>query len=101
MDQILVERLREQTPGLDPGREAGAASSKGVGGRFAEIVSGLVTEANEKQNLAADRAEGLAKGEVGLMDTVVAINEADLSLRMMMQIRDRALDAYQRLLRTI
>ena len=26
---------------------------------------------------------------------------ADLSLRMMMQIRDRALDAYQRILRTI
>ena len=35
------------------------------------------------------------------MDAVVSLNEADLSLRMMMQIRDRALDAYQRILRTI
>jgi flagellar hook-basal body complex protein FliE len=101
MDQILVERLREQTPSLDLERGGDAASAKGVGGRFAEIVSGLVAEVNAKQNLAADRAEGLARGEVGLMDTVVAINDADLSLRMMMQIRDRALDAYQRLLRTI
>jgi len=101
MDQILVERLLEQTPRLDFDRGGDAASAKGVGGRFAEIVSGLVAEVNEKQNVAADRAEGLARGEAGLMDTVVAINEADLSLRMMMQIRDRALDAYQRLLRTI
>lgn len=99
MEQVLIERLRDVTPGLDPSGPGERVS--GEEGRFADIVSGLVGEANRKQNAAADDAEGLARGEVGIMDAVVSLNEADLSLRMIMQIRDRALDAYQRILRTI
>lgn len=97
---MLVERLRELTPGLD--REIGSGSAKpGAGSRFSEVMSGLIGEVNDKQNQAESDAAGLAKGEVGIMDAVVSLNEADLSLRLMMQIRDRALDAYQRILRTI
>ncbi len=102
MDSVLVERLREVTPRLDEpvgidavrGREAPSS-------RFGEIVADLVSEVNQKQNEASGNAVGLARGEVGIMETVVSLNEADLSLRMMMQLRDRALDAYQRILRNI
>ena len=97
---MLVERLREITPSLDQ-PFAGAESKGPVNGRFAEMMSGLIADVNRKQNAATENAEGLAKGEVGIMDAVVSLNEADLSLRMMMQIRDRAVDAYQRILRTL
>lgn len=100
MEQALIERLREITPRLD-GELGRAAERPEAGGRFSELVSGLIAEVNARQNAAEANAEGLAKGEVGMMETVVSLNEADLSLRMMMQIRDRALDAYQRILRTI
>lgn len=100
MEQVLIERLREITPSLET--PTGAVGRKDeAGSRFAEIVTDLIGEANEKQNLAEDNAAGLATGEVDIMDAVVSLNEADLSLRMMMQLRDRALDAYQRILRTI
>lgn len=100
VEQILFDRLREVSPSLD--QPIGQTASKeAAGSRFSEIVSSLISEVNEKQNVAQDNAVGLAKGEVDIMDTVVALNEADLSLRMMMQIRDRALDAYQQILRTI
>ena len=102
MDSVLIERLREVTPKLDePIGGADAKKSDAVGSRFGEIVADLVGEVNQKQNEAQTNAVGLAKGEVGIMETVVSLNEADLSLRMMMQVRDRALDAYQRILRTI
>ncbi|GEM_PF-4906332 len=101
MDQVLIDRIREATPSLDDPHGARAGKTEAPGGRFADIVSGLVGEVNAKQNQAASNAEGLAKGETGIMETVVSLNEADLSLRMMMQLRDRALDAYQRILRTI
>lgn len=98
MDQVLIERLREITPSLEsPAKESGKAG----GADFAKLMSGLIEEVNEKQNVAEGNAEGLAKGEVDIMDAVVSLNDADLSLRMMMQIRDRAMDAYQRILRTI
>ena len=99
MEQVLIERLREGLGTADP---LGASrGEEAPGRRFAEIVSDLVGEVNRKQNAAEHDAEGLAKGEVGILDAVVSLNEADLSLRMIMQIRDRALDAYQRILRTI
>ena len=102
MDSVLVERLREVTPNLDdPFGRSGKADAPAAGSQFGEIVAGLVEEVNQKQNEAQANAVGLAKGEVGIMETVVSLNEADLSLRMMMQLRDRALDAYQRILRTI
>ncbi len=103
MDQVLIDRMREssgigQASGL-PG--LGAKGPENVGGRFAEIVAGLVGEANQKQVEAETAASGLAKGEVDIMDAVVSLNEADLSLRMIMQIRDRALEAYQTILQSI
>lgn len=100
MEHVLIERFRDLTP--IPSREIGSVSGKDTtGARFAEVVSELIADVNQKQNVAEANAIGLAKGEVGIMDTVVALNEADLSLRMMMQIRDRVIDAYQRILRTL
>ena len=98
----MIERLRDVTPSLDqPIRIDRPGGPDAPGRKFAEIVSELVDDVNTKQNEANENAVGLAKGEVGIMETVVSLNEADLSLRMMMQLRDRALDAYQRILRTI
>ncbi|MCR9093333.1 MAG: flagellar hook-basal body complex protein FliE [bacterium] len=101
MDQVLIDRIREAAPSLEDPHGTRAGKSEAAGSRFADLVGGLVEEVNAKQNEAAANAEGLAKGETGIMETVVSLNEADLSLRMMMQLRDRALDAYQRILRTI
>jgi flagellar hook-basal body complex protein FliE len=103
MDQVLIDRLRE--PGALGGGAglvgAGQKSQETAGGRFAEIVAGLVGEANEKQVQAETAAAGVATGEVDMMDAVVSLNEADLSLRMIMQIRDRALEAYQTILQSL
>ncbi len=100
MENVLVQRLQEITPSLNRG-PIDSPSKETTGSRFGELMSGLIGDVNAKQNTAESNAVGLAKGEVDIMDTVVSLNEADLSLRMIMQIRDRAIDSYQRVLRTI
>jgi flagellar hook-basal body complex protein FliE len=103
MDRVLIDRLREPgslARGLGLG-ESGASKSESAGGGFADIISGLVSEANTKQVQAESDAAGVAKGNVDMMDAVVSLNEADLSLRMIMQLRDRALEAYQTVLQSI
>lgn len=103
MDQVLIDRLREPgslARGLGLG-EAVASKGESAGPGFAEIISGLVSETNAKQVQAESAAAGVAKGEVDMMDAVVSLNEADLSLRMIMQLRDRALEAYQQVLQSI
>jgi flagellar hook-basal body complex protein FliE len=101
MDQVLIDRLREAgslARGPAPSAQSG---SEATGSQFAEIISGLVSEANTKQVQAESDAAGLAEGKVDMMDAVISLNEADLSLRMIMQIRDRALEAYQSILQSI
>ena len=100
MEQVLIDRIRDLAP-IERGEIGSKGGTQAVGKEFAELVSGLIADVNEKQKVAEDNAVGLAKGEVGIMDAVVSLNEADLSLRLMMQIRDRAIDSYQRILRTI
>lgn len=102
MDQVLIDRLRNPAGiGSSPLGVGEEAARSAPAGRFAEIVAGLVAEANQKQVVAEASAAGLARGEVDMMDAVVSLNEADLSLRMIMQIRDRALEAYQSILQSI
>lgn len=102
MDQVLIDRLREAGPLVGrAGELAGERTHGAEGSGFAQIMAGLVAEVNEKQVQAESDAAGLARGEVDMMDAVVSLNEADLSLRMIMQIRDRALEAYQTILQSI
>lgn len=102
MDQVLIDRLREPgalargLSGITGDRSASAPAES-----FAEIMTGLVGDANQKQVQAESDAAGLARGDVDLMDAVVSMNEADLSLRLIMQIRDRALEAYRSILQSI
>lgn len=102
MDQVLIDRLREAGPLVGRADALGnERTSPAERGGFAQIMAGLVAEVNEKQVQAESDAAGLARGEVDMMDAVVSLNEADLSLRMIMQIRDRALEAYQTILQSI
>ena len=81
-------------PGLSPGAStAGGAAFRDVLGKYLHEVDRLQT--------AADAAVGdLATGRVeNLHQVVVAINEADLSFRLMMQVRNRLLEAYREIMR--
>jgi flagellar hook-basal body complex protein FliE len=69
----------------------------------ADFSSWLTAEVDKVngQMLAADRQlRGLALGETqNLHQVMIALEEAKLSLQLMVQIRNRALEAYQDILR--
>lgn len=67
---------------------------------FGELLSRTIDEVNRKQNegdLAADRLQtGEAKH---LHEAMIAIEEADISLRMLVQMRNKAQQAYEDIMR--
>lgn len=71
------------------------------GEAFTQMVKKIIDQTNEAQLDANAKAEGFAKGEVGLTETVVAVNKADLSLRMLLEVRNKALEAYRELTRAV
>ncbi|MCP4039203.1 MAG: flagellar hook-basal body complex protein FliE [bacterium] len=94
------------TEGIVPNPEfpdlGDAAESAGSSGEaFGAMVKAIINQTNEAQLDANAKAEGFAKDEVGLTETVLAVNKADLSLRMLMEVRNRALEAYRELTRAV
>ena len=58
---------------------------------------GEVNELQQKADQAIQQLVGEGKGD--LQDTMVALEKADVSFRLMMQIRNKVLEAYQEIMR--
>ena len=74
--------------------------SESVGDKFAAALSNSINEVNQAQ-LEADRsAEQMAVGETkNLHEAMIKLEEADISLRLMVQVRNKAVEAYQEIMR--
>ena len=69
-------------------------------GSFASVLKKSLTEVNNMQQKADAAITALASGEkVSLHETMIAMEQADVSFRMMMQVRNKIVEAYQEILR--
>lgn len=69
-------------------------------GSFASALKKSLTEVNDMQQKADAAITALASGEkVSLHETMIAMEQADVSFRMMMQVRNKIVEAYQEILR--
>ena len=69
------------------------------GAGFGDRIASALAEANRELVAAEDAAGQFAKGEIGTLETVVAMSKADLTLRHLVTLRNRALESFQELLR--
>ncbi len=82
---------------LGAGPGGGSASAPEV--PFASMIRGAVEEANEALVSAEEHGAKLATGEADIVETMVALGKADLSLRFVVAMRNRALEAYNEIMR--
>ncbi len=77
-----------------------AAPVQKMGDTFGEMLKTSIAEVNQMQ-VAADRAaEQVAAGETkNLHGAMIKLEEADISLRLMVQVRNKAVEAYQEIMR--
>jgi flagellar hook-basal body complex protein FliE len=67
---------------------------------FVNVVEKLLGEANAGQLHADQATRDLAAGQVeNLHDVMVAVAKADLSFRMILEVRNRLTEAYQEIMR--
>ncbi|MDX2481778.1 MAG: flagellar hook-basal body complex protein FliE [Desulfuromusa sp.] len=71
-----------------------------MGNKFGEMLKTSMAEVNQAQ-ISADRAaEQIAAGETkNLHGAMIKLEEADISLRLMVQVRNKAVEAYQEIMR--
>lgn len=72
-------------------------NAKGDFGAHLSKALGEVNELQQKADQAIQQLVGEGKGD--LQETMVALEKADVSFRLMMQIRNKVLEAYQEIMR--
>ncbi len=76
------------------------ASTKKAGPGFADLLKGAVEKVNAMQHEAGRLEDAVAKGEnVNIHQAVIAGEKAGLSFKMMMQVRNKMLEAYEEIMR--
>lgn len=66
---------------------------------FEERLKSAVGQVNNLQHTADDASEAVVRGELGVHEGMMALQEADLSLRFLNQVRSKAMTAYQEIMR--
>ncbi|MDJ0847892.1 MAG: flagellar hook-basal body complex protein FliE [Myxococcota bacterium] len=75
-----------------------AAGVESASGGFGEMVKGVLESANRDQLEAEKQALALAEGRGDIVDAMVSLSKADLSLRFVVTLRNRAVEAYREIM---
>jgi flagellar hook-basal body complex protein FliE len=99
MEQIIIGPLNPklQVPEVRAPKTQG---SDKTGAGFGEILKDAISTTNELQKQSDLEIQKLMTGESqDLHTTVIAMQKADLSFQMMMQVRNKLVQAYQEIMR--
>lgn len=95
-----LNAYKDTARAMAEGQVPGIAEKDATGPSFASFVTdnlgGAMAESRQAEHIAM---RGMA-GEASLAEVVTAVNNADLTLRTVNAIRNKVVEAYQRLLQT-
>lgn len=97
MERISVNN-RLEFPGLKDVKET--TSPKGTDGSFAKTLSGAIDQVNQMKNEADHKVQELAEGKhVDIHQTMISMEKASVSFQLLMQTRNKVIDAYKEIMR--
>ncbi|HEY7837168.1 MAG TPA: flagellar hook-basal body complex protein FliE [Terriglobales bacterium] len=84
------------TPRVDPAGAAGADSNTSAGASFAQEMQGALQQMETLQSNAATQVSQLVNGSGGdVHASMIAVEKSDLAFGLMLQLRNKAVAAYQ------
>ncbi|SDT85929.1 flagellar hook-basal body complex protein FliE [Desulfobacula phenolica] len=66
---------------------------------FARRMEEAIKDVNSKQHIADDSIEKVIQGEMGIHEGMMALGKADTSLKILAQVRNKAMAAYNEIMR--
>ncbi len=77
------------------------STEKSKGTEFADVLKESLEEVNNLQEKGQKAMSDLATGQVkDLHQAAIAIDKAELSMKLMLEVRNKAINAYKEILRT-
>jgi flagellar hook-basal body complex protein FliE len=78
----------------------GQETKEVAGDSFASMLKNAIGEVNQSQVSAYNSMEGIATGKVtNLQEAVQRIEEAELSLKLALEVKNKALNAYKEIMK--
>jgi flagellar hook-basal body complex protein FliE len=92
--------LPDTAPIITPAQPNRISDSAQAASAFGDMLKTMVSATNQQQQIADQRVQQVhGGGEKNLHEAMIAIEKADISLRYMVQVRNKALEAYQEIMR--
>ncbi|MCA1795163.1 MAG: flagellar hook-basal body complex protein FliE [Desulfotignum sp.] len=66
---------------------------------FAQRLKEAVSDVNDRQHIADDSIQAVIKGEMGIHEGMLALGRASTSLKVLAQVRNKAMTAYNEIMR--
>ena len=66
---------------------------------FAQRIKAAVNDVNRNQHIADDSIEKVIQGEMGIHEGMLAISKANTSLKILAQVRNKIMAAYNEVMR--
>ena len=104
-DFLIHNQIKSLIPPTEvqPSHKGSGAEKSGsevAGKSFSDMLSDSINEVNRLQTEASDSLEQLATGEnQDIHNTVIELQKASISFKMMMEVRNKLVDAYKEVMR--
>lgn len=84
---------------LEPDKKTESKESKNVD--FSELLKNAIKDVNDAQLQADEAVKKVLSGETkDIHETMIALQKADVSLKLMLEVRNKLIEAYQEIMRT-
>ena len=91
MDRLTIQQNMSSVPALSPEK----IKAKG----FRQRLTQAIEEVNYLQQDADSAMEKVVEGSLGIHEGMIAVSKADISLRLLLQIRNKVMEAYKEISR--
>ncbi|WRB28813.1 flagellar hook-basal body complex protein FliE [Helicobacter pylori] len=101
-DKSLLSPLSElNTDNRTKREESGSTFKEQKGGEFSKLLKQSINELNNTQEQSDKALADMATGQIkDLHQAAIAIGKAETSMKLMLEVRNKAISAYKELLRT-
>jgi len=90
-----LAHIASGTPQISPESEVSKSSNA-----FGDMLKTMVQDTNQAQSDGDNAIENLQSGKAQhLHEVMISVEEADMSMRMLVQLRNKALTAYEEIMR--
>ncbi len=95
----ILNGLDQYARQLGSPEKKSSESTPASGPAFSDRLKNAFDDVNSLQHTADESTEKVVMGEMGIHEGMLALMEADVSLRLLVQTKNKAMDAYREIMR--